>query len=275
MQAYITFCFVAFLCLNGYAQKHIINKWILVDKCSDFIHNPAKYSMGYEGMSIEEILMVRKEKYYMSDEIEFFSDNTFKFKLSGSLKTGEYKVEDDNLFMRNRNYKIIKLTENELTISVKHTIITTIFWFMNEDVLNKETADILKDSLMKFHHLDSLRIQLAKDEIQMKTRRDIYRKTDKAAYPTDQHLLDSLLVLHFGDRITMDPNYIGITMPETFSFIVEKDGSISHLATEIRSADVYEKLHAVFLAKEINWGPAEINGHKVASRVDFKINLKE
>ncbi|MDA8648265.1 energy transducer TonB [bacterium] len=58
-----------------------------------------------------------------------------------------------------------------------------------------------------------------------------------------------------------------------FSFIVEKDGSITQIKNERSSSDYYAKSHIDVLSKMPRWIPAKVNGEAVRSRCRLPIIL--
>lgn len=277
LQSLGIFCLLILLNGTVIAQKeNLINEWVLVEQeTKETLIEPTSFVESFNNLAIEEKIKIAKKRIFKSTVIHLFANGKCNYERKGQINNTSYKATESKLTIGSKEWMIQSLTNSTLILKETDFFPSTSKYITREQLTKLSSNQ--KDSLLTFNQYDSLLIKYVNENKKLKTRKDIYTKVEKQAKVSNSDKLNELLKESLGERYLSESNtdYIGVSIYKTFTIIIEKNGDISNIASEINDVEIYRKLNEVYSSNEIYWTPAEINGYKIAYRKKITIQLKE
>jgi len=257
-------------------QDAIVGSWILINQEQEKnIHEPTSYDNRYEGKSIEEKLRIKKNAYLGKVSMEFSSGGTCKIEQFGNKRKEKYAWERDGLLqVGSRKYKVLRLDDNELVMEdYESTLFNLKYYYLPQELYDSKD----EDELLTFTHYDSLVIKMVHERTEMRNREDLFHNPRfRPEFQGGWEAFEVYLEEEFGDRFisSFDSRHSKVQI-SNLTFVVETDGSVNYVGTEVSQTDIYIYFQDLFKQIGDKWIPAEHDRVKVPCLVRYVLKLKE
>lgn len=272
----VVMSYIAFDAMAQVDQQKLYGVWILVNQEQEKnINEPTSYDNRYEGKTIEEKLHIKKKEYLGKIKMEFTSKGICKIEQYGNTRKEKYEWDKDGLLkVGSRSYKVNLIDDQQLKMEdFGSALFNLTYYLIPEEDYNSKN----EDELMAFTHYDSLVIKMVHDRTEMRNRDDIFHNPRfKAEFEGGWQAFEEFLKEEFGARFisSYDSRKAQVQI-SNLTFVVEPDGKVSYIGTEVSQTYIYEYFQTLFKELDGQWNPAEHDRINVPSTLRYVLKLKE
>jgi hypothetical protein len=257
-------------------RSALTGPWLLVgQEQEDNLHEPTSYDDRYKGKTIEEAILIKKKEYLGKVRMDFQSSGKCLLTQYGNERTVDYAWDKKGLLqIGTRNYFVRNLDTEEMVLEDRGSSLFNLSYYYIP-AADYDAAD--ETSLLAFTHYDSLVIKMAKDRDAIQARKDLYRNPHhRPEYEGGWEAFEKHLEEEFGDRfIPRAGGYKGKVQISKLTFVVEPDGEVKHVGSEVSQTDVYEYFQDFFEEHGDQWTPGVYKGRNVPCLVEYVMRLKD
>ena len=257
-------------------QGALQGEWVLLgQEQEDNLHEPTAYDDRYKNKTIEEAILIKKRENIGKVRMNLKSNGQCLLEQYSNKRKEAWEWNRQGLLeIGSRTYFVRNLDNNQLILEDRgSTLFNLKYYYLPADKYDNSSPE----ELLTFNHYDSLVIQMANDRRALRARKDLYRNPHyRPEYEGGWEAFEKFPAERFGERfISKFDTYKGNVQISKLTFVVEIDGSVSHLGSEVSQTEVYEFFQALFEKTGDKWKPGTYKGEKVSCLVEYIMKLKD
>ncbi len=257
-------------------RSALVGEWVLVaQEQEDNLHEPTAYDDRYKNKTIQEAILIKKLENLGKVRMDFKQNGQCNIEQYGNKRKESYEWNRQGLLViGSRKYHVRTLDQESLILEDREsTLFNLNYYYLPAERFDE--AD--EEELLTFTHYDSLVIQMAGDRRALRARKDLYRNPHhRPEFEGGWEAFEKYPAERFGERfISKFDSYKGNVQISKLTFVVETDGSVSHLGSEVSQTEVYEFFQELFKKTGDKWKPGTYKGESVPCLVEYIMKLKD